>query len=134
MTEFLVFYEEPRFVTTAERLSFYEQEGHALVVQADNAVQAFVAAFDCLTRRGHMVRTIKAGESLESLQRVQSERRAYDDGVHVAVIAGLNLDQMLEVYEAGVPVVGGRNDNRVMTSILRIQPYTVNQQANIVDG
>jgi hypothetical protein len=128
MGEFLVLYDEPRLLVTTEKLSFFEREGHALVVEAADEVQAFIAAYDHLTRRGHMVRTIKAGENLENLRRFQEQRRIYQgEGGEkaVAVVAGLTLDQMQRVYDAGVPVVGGTGENRQMTNILNIQPYQV---------
>lgn len=132
MTEFLVLYEEPHMVKTTERETMWEHKGHTLVVQAPDPVQAFVAAFDYLTRRGHMVRTMKAGEVLEELLRVEAERRRYDGGFHVCVVAGLNLDQMQQAYQAGVPVIGGKGDKRTMTSIISIQPYAVAREGTVV--
>jgi hypothetical protein len=124
-TEYLVLYEEPRIVMTADYQSHYEQEGHALVVQATDEAQAFIAAFDLLTRRGHMVRTIKAGETRETLLRSQEEQRTYNPEVHIAVTAGLTLEQMEQVWDAGVPVIGGRGDTRKMTTIIKISHYSV---------
>ncbi len=130
MKEFLVLYEEPRLVVTHDRSS-YEPEGHALVVQAENETQAFIVAYDHLTRRGHMVRTMKAGESLENLQRFAQQRRAYSGTLQIVVVAGLDIEHMEEVYQAGVPIVGGKNDDCVMTSILRIEPYQVRRVGSV---
>lgn len=125
MPKFLILYEEPRLVITPDRGSYYEQEGHALVVEAAHESDAFVMAFDYLSRRGHMVRTIKPGENVEDLQRSQEEQRSYNPDVHIQVIAGMSLDQMLQVWNAGVPVIGGRGDHRKMTTLLKIAPYTL---------
>lgn len=126
MSDFLVLYEEPRLLHTDQQTQ-YEKEGHALVVQAEDEVQAFVAAFDHLTRRGHMVRTMKAGEDLADLVRVEQERQQYEGDFRVLVVADLNLEQMQQVYQSGVPIIGGRGDTQVMTSIIRIQPYAISQ-------
>ncbi len=128
--EFLVFYEVPRLVA-GEQDATFEQEGHALVVCAESAVDAFIGAFDWLTRRGHMVRTIKAGERLESLQRIEQERQQYEGGFKLSVVAGLMMDEMQQVYDAGVPIVGGKGDNRTMTTIISIQPYRVQTRARV---
>jgi hypothetical protein len=124
-TEYLVLYEEPRFVMALDQQTHYDNEGHALVVPAETEAQAFVVAFDMLTRRGHMVRTIKAGETRDTLQRSQQEQRTYDPHVHIIVIAGLTLEQMEHVWNAGVPLIGGRGDTRKMTNIINIQPYNI---------
>ncbi|NJN68482.1 MAG: hypothetical protein HC884_18105 [Chloroflexaceae bacterium] len=131
MAEFLVLYEEPRLVVMHDR-SFYEPQGHALVVQASNETQAFIAAYDHLTRRGHMVRTMKAGESLENLQRFAQQRRAYSGTLQIVVVAGLDIEHMEEVYQAGVPIVGGKNDDCMMTDIISIQPYQVRRTGAVV--
>ncbi len=128
MPEFLVLYEVPRLIISHESGSFYDNEGHALVVQANDVVQAFIIAFDHLTRHGHMVRTIKPGEIREDLLVSQEQQRAYNPDVQVIVISGLSLDQMEQVWQAGVPIIGGRGDNRKMTRIIKIEPYQLSGQ------
>jgi hypothetical protein len=125
--EFLVLYDEPRLIHTYDKGAFYEQEGHSLVVQANDEEYAFIAAFDCLTRRGHMVRTMKPGETVDDLFRSQEQQRAYNPEINVAVISGLTLDQMQRVWAAGVPIIGGRGDTRKMTHIVSLQAYDLDQ-------
>lgn len=134
MPEFLVIYEEPRLIVTVDRLSFYEQEGHTLVIQAENEVKTFIAAYDYLTRRGHLVRTMKPCEGVEDLRRYAEQRWLYGGDNEIVVVAGLSLEQMEEVYEAGVPVIGGSNDTRRMTVITTIEPYQVHLGDAVVSG
>lgn len=131
MAEFLVLYEEPKLLVDRDR-SWYEFEGHSLVVDAEDEAWAFVAAYDYLTRRGHMVRTMKAGTTLDDIMRLQEERRRYDPSVQIAVVAGLSLEQMQVGYDAGIPVIGGRLDNQRMTNIIRIQPYAIQHTPAVV--
>lgn len=125
MQEYLVLYEEPCLIKTLDKGSYYDYEGHALVVEAENEVQAFIVAFDILTRRGHMVRTIKPGETPDELVQSQQQQRTYTPDVYVTVIAGLTLDQMQQIWSAGIPVIGGRGDTRKMTNIISIHSYSL---------
>lgn len=108
MPEFLVTYEQERYFP-GEKETIQKRAVQVLVIEAGDRVQAFVTAFDYLTRRGYLIPTVNR----DMYKRLDQP------------VAGLTEEEMQAVYEAGVPK-NYKGLSELLTLITDVQPYEVN--------
>jgi hypothetical protein len=113
--------------SSGENGLLYRPEGYTFIVQAEDKVQAFIAAYENLTANGHMVCT--AGPFYGRIFTAADGREEEE-----LALAGLSTAEMKKVYEAGIPPTGYQRDysNVAMTHIERIEPYKAQSKAEVL--
>src|ERR1035438_6578923 len=96
--KFLVTYIVDRYFQGEDGLR-YRAEGHSLTVEAENKVKAFIAAYEHLTEKGHMVCTVAEVQQDDerTLELYGGEVSNGPPGV-----ASLSSTETQQVYDAGI--------------------------------
>jgi hypothetical protein len=119
--KYLISYTTDRYFDGEDGV-LYRPEGRTMIVEAESKIKAFVLAYQELTDKGYMVRTLG---DFATWKTVSSDGSEYTD-LHYA---GLSSDEMNEVYKLGVPQVSHGGETYIaMTHIKNIQPHLFNTQ------